>query len=57
MTVGILWKSGGKDFRVAGRVSNYGGGGGEGGSIVLDKGYSRDEKGKLLRSCPNNLDV
>ena len=31
--------------------------GGGGGSIVSDKGYSRDEKGKLLRSCPNNLDV
>ena len=34
MTVGILWKSGGKDFRVAGRVSNYGGGGGGGGEGV-----------------------
>ena len=31
--------------------------GGGGGSIVLDKGYSRDEKGKLLASCPNHLDV
>ena len=30
---------------------------GERESIVLDEGYSRDEKGKLLRSCPNHLDV
>ena len=30
-------------------------GGGGGGAIVLEKGDSRDEKGKLLRSCPNHL--
>ena len=35
----------------------FGGLGWGGGSIVLDKGYSRDEKGKLMRSCPNHLDV